>query len=85
IALGKPEIAQEALHALHAVLERTAGSVLIVDLRRVASLADDGHAVVEVPDTDGGYLSWEQVEERLDCRPVKRLARQELERRGLAV
>jgi HEAT repeat protein len=85
IALGKPEIAREALQALHAVLERTAGSVLIDDLRRVASLADDGHAVVEVPDTDGGYLSWEQVDERLDCRPVKQLARQELERRGLAV
>jgi HEAT repeat protein len=85
IALGKPEIAQEALHALQAVLERTAGTVPIDDLRRVASLEDDGRAVVEVPDTDGGYLSWEQVEQWLDCRPVKQLARQELRRRGLAV
>jgi HEAT repeat protein len=85
IALGKPEIAREALHALRAVLERTAGAVPIDDLRRVASLEDDGHAVVEVPDTDGGYLSWERVEQWLDCRPVKQLARQELGRRGLAV
>jgi HEAT repeat protein len=85
IALGHPDIAQEALHALRAVLERTAGDVPIDDLRRVASLEDDGRAVVEVPDTDGGYLSWNQVEERLDCRPVKQLARQELARRGLAV
>jgi HEAT repeat protein len=84
-ALGKPEIAREALHALRTVLERTVGNVPIDELRRVASLVDDGRAVVEVPDTDGGYLSWNQVEERLDCRPVKQLARQELARRGRAV
>jgi hypothetical protein len=82
-ALGKPNVAQEALSALHAVLERTVGTVSIDDLRLVASLADDGHAVVEVPDTDGGYLAWNEVEQWLDYRPVKQLARQELERRGL--
>jgi HEAT repeat protein len=84
-ALGKPEIAREALHALHAVLERTASTVPIDDLHRVASLEDRCDAVVEVPDTDGGYLAWNQVEEWLDGRPVKRLAQQELARRGLAV
>lgn len=82
LALGQPDIAREALHALRAVLERTAGHVPSDDLRLVASLEDDGHAVVEVPDTDGGYLSWERVEQRLDYRPIKQLARQELERRG---
>jgi HEAT repeat protein len=84
-ALGKPNVAQEALSALHAVLKQTAGTVSIDDLRRVASLEDDGLAVIEVPDTDGGYLAWNEVEERLDYRPVKQLARQELERRGLVV
>jgi HEAT repeat protein len=85
IVLGNPDIAGEALRALRAVLERTVGSVPSDDLRRVANLEDNGRAVVEVPDTDGGYLSWERVEQWLDCRPVKQLARQELGRRGLAV
>jgi HEAT repeat protein len=84
-ALGKPQIAQEALQALRALLERTAGTIPDADLRRVASLEDRGRAVVEVADTDGGYLAWNQVEEWLDCRPVKRLAQQELARRGLAM
>lgn len=82
-ALGSPDIAREALHALRAVLERTAGHVPSDDLRRVANLEDDGHAIVEVADTDGGYLSWERVEQWLDYRPVKQLAQQELEHRGL--
>lgn len=84
-ALGTPDIAREALHALRIVLERTAGNVPSDDLRRVASLADESYAMVELPDTDGGYLSWERVEQSLDCRPVKQLARQELERRGLVL
>jgi hypothetical protein len=40
---------------------------------------------LEVPDTDGGYLAWNQVDEWLDCRPVKQLAQQELARRSLAM
>jgi HEAT repeat protein len=82
-ALRHPDVAREALLALHAVLERAAGNVSIDDLRLVASLEDDGRYVVEVPDTDGGYLSWERVEYQQDCRPVKQLAQQELGRRGL--
>ena len=78
-------MAREALLALYDVLKRTAGTVSIDDLRRAASLEDAGIAVIEVPDTDGGYLAWNAVEERLDYRPVKQLARQEMERRGLAV
>jgi hypothetical protein len=84
-ALANPDVAREALLALRVVLERTAGTAPISALRRVASLEDIGRSVVEVPDTDGGYLSWERVEYGLDCRPVKQLARQELGRRGLAV
>lgn len=82
IALGKPQIAREALHALYAVLKRTASTVPGDDLRYVASLEDAGRAVVEVPDTDGGYLAWNEVDERLDYRPVKQLASHELERRS---
>jgi hypothetical protein len=37
-----------------------------------------------VPDTDDGYLAWNEVEARLDYRPVKQLARQELARRDPA-
>jgi HEAT repeat protein len=84
-ALERPGVAREALSALHAVLKRTAGDVSIDDLRQVAGLGDDSLAVIEVPDTDGGYLAWNEVEEWLDCRPVKLLARQEIERRGLAI
>ena len=84
-ALGNPDVSHEALLALRAVLERTAGDAAVDDLRLVANLEDEGHSVVEVPDTDGGYLSWNRVEQGLDCRAVKQLARQELGRRGLAV
>lgn len=84
-ALGQLNVAREALSALCDVLKRTADTVSIDDLRRVASLEDEGLAVIEVPDTDGGYLAWNEVEERLDYRPVKQLARLELERRGQAV
>jgi HEAT repeat protein len=82
-ALGKPKVAREALSALQGVLRRRAGTVSIDDLRRVASLADEGLAVTEVPDTDGGYLAWNEVEVGLDYRPLKQLARHELARRGL--
>jgi hypothetical protein len=51
----------------------------------VATLPDSGHYIEEVPDTDGGYLSWERVERWLDYRPIKALAQQALERRGMAV
>jgi hypothetical protein len=84
-ALGNPDVAREALLALRAVLERTAGNLPIKELRLVARLEDDGQYVVEVPDTDGGYLSWNRVEHWLDCRAVKQLARQEMGRRGLTV
>jgi HEAT repeat protein len=79
------DVSQEALSALHTVLERSAGSASADDLRLVAGLEDTGWCVVEVPNTDGGYLDMEHVEQPLDYRPVKRLARQELERRGLEV
>ncbi|NJN96517.1 MAG: HEAT repeat domain-containing protein [Anaerolineales bacterium] len=81
-ALDQPRLAREALHALQAVLTRAAGSVPGDQLQRVASLADRCYALIEVPDTDGGYLAWNEVEQWLDCRPVKQLAGQELERRG---
>lgn len=82
-ALQNLALAREALAALQVVLARTAGNVPTHVLRLLIGLADDGRAVVEVPDTDGGYLSWNQVEQWLDCRPVKQLAQQELARRGL--
>ncbi|CAN1210965.1 hypothetical protein TUMEXPCC7403_12250 [Tumidithrix helvetica PCC 7403] len=83
-ALWQRNVAREALSALHAVLKRTAGTVSSDDLRRVASLGDDGIATIEVPDTDGGYLAWNEVEEWLDYRPVKHLVQMEMEHRGLA-
>lgn len=81
-ALGHPEIARETLYALEKVLERIADNVSIDDLHRVLSLENNLMAVIEVPDTDGGYLSWEQVEQWLDCRFVKQLAQQALARRA---
>lgn len=80
-ALSNPDLAREALLALQAVLGRAAANVPTDMLRLVATLADDGHYIEEVPDTDGGYLSWERVERWLDYRPVKALAQQELARR----
>ena len=84
-ALQNPDIAHEALLALHAVLARAAANVPTDTLHLFASLPDDGHYVEEVPDTDGGYLSWERVERWQDCRPVKALAHQELARRAQIV
>lgn len=81
-ALQNPEIAREALLALQAVLARTASTVPSAVLRLVANLADEGHYVVQAPNTDDGYLTWERVEHWLDYRPVKELARQELQHRG---
>lgn len=81
-ALRNPDIANESLRALQAILTRAAGSVSGEDLRLVAGLADYDRYIVEVPDTDGGYLSWERVEYPLDCRQAKQLARDELARRG---
>lgn len=80
-ALQNPDTAREALLALQAVLVRAAATVPTDTLHLVATLADDGRSVEEVPDTDGGYLSWERVERWLDYRPVKALAQQELARR----
>lgn len=82
-ALQNPDLAREALAALYAVLVRVAANTPTAVLHRVVTLPDDGWAVVEVPDTDGGYLSWNRVEQWLDYRPVKQLARQELARRDL--
>ena len=65
-ALSNPEVAREALLALQAVLVRVAANVPTDTLRLVATLADDSRYVEEVPDTDGGYLSWERVERWLD-------------------
>lgn len=84
LTLANPELAPAALRAVHAVLTRTAAHSLAADLRAAADLPDEVRAVVEVPDTDGGYLSWERVEHRLDCRAIKTLAREALARRGLA-
>lgn len=84
-ALQNPDTAREALLALQAVLVRAAANVPTDTLRLVATLADDGRSVEEVPDTDGGYLSWERVDRWLDYRPVKALVRRELTRRGLTV
>ena len=81
-ALQHPAIAQESLLALHAILARTADTVSPDLLHQIAHLDDVGHAVVEEPDTDGGYLSWNQVDQWLDYRPVKALARQALARRA---
>jgi HEAT repeat protein len=81
-ALANREIAQKAAFALHAVLKRAAEAASPNLLQQIASLNDEGVYVAEVPDTDGGYLSWEREERRLDYRPVKQLAQQELERRG---
>lgn len=80
-ALQNPDVAREALLALQAVLGRAAANVPIAMLGLVATLADDGRYVEDVPDTDGGYLSWERVERWLDYRPVKALAYQELAQR----
>lgn len=84
-ALSNPNLAREALLALQAVLTRTAATVPTALLHLVATLPDSGHYIEEVPDTDGGYLSWERVERWLDYRPVKTLARQGFERRNVAV
>jgi HEAT repeats len=84
-ALQTPDVAREALAALAAVLARSVGVAPADLLHLVAQLADQGIYVAEVPDTDGGYLSWERVERLLDYRPVKQLAQQELARRDLAV
>ncbi|MFZ4661784.1 MAG: HEAT repeat domain-containing protein [Caldilineaceae bacterium] len=84
-ALSNPDLAREALRALQAVLTRTAATVSTALLHLVATLPDSGHYIEEVPDTDGGYLSWERVERWLDYRPIKALAQQALERRGMAV
>ena len=81
-ALQQPAIARESLLALHAILARTADTVSPDLLHQVAHLADAGHAVVEEPDTDGGYLSWNRVDHWVDYRPVKALAQQALARRG---
>jgi HEAT repeat protein len=83
-ALSKPRIAREALHALSMVLARTAINAEIDDLLRVANLPATGRALVEVPDTDGGYLAWNEVEEQLDFEPLKQRAHAELARRGLS-
>ncbi|MCE7981490.1 MAG: GNAT family N-acetyltransferase [Caldilinea sp. CFX5] len=83
-ALQNPDLAREALLALQAVVERTAATIPTAVLCLVASLPDNGHYIEEVPDTDGGYLSWERVERWLDYRAVKVLAEQELERRSTA-
>ena len=82
-ALQQPAIARESLLALHAILARTADTVSPDLLHQVAHLADAGQAVVEEPDTDGGYLSWNRVDHWLDYRPVKALAQQALARRGV--
>lgn len=81
-ALAKREIAKDAASALHAVLKRAAAATPTKMLEAIASLSDSGVYVAEVPNTDGGYLSWENEERWLDYRPVKTLARHELERRG---
>jgi HEAT repeat protein len=80
-ALQTPDIAREALAALHAVLQCAAGQTTTEDLRLVASLADNGVYATEVPDTDGGYVVMERVEYWQDHRPIKQLAQQELLRR----
>lgn len=81
-ALQHPDIARESLFALHAILGRVADSISPDLLYQVVNLADVGHAVVEEPDTDGGYLSWNRVDHWLDYRPLKTLAQQALVRCG---
>lgn len=81
-ALLHPEIAHEALVALHAILVRAADTVSTDLLYQVTALPDNCHYVAEEPDTDGGYLSWNRVDHWLDCQPVKQLARQALIGRG---
>lgn len=81
-AVQKPDIAREALSALRVILMRMADTVASDLLHRIATLADSSYYIAEEPDTDGGYLSWNRVEHRLDCQPVKALAQQALTRRG---
>jgi len=73
------EVAELAIQALQRILERGAATVTTDDLRAVAALKDKD--VVQVrrrTRSHGGFIYLRDAPERVDCSPVKRLAKEAL-------